>query len=106
MGRLKIIYFAGGCFWGIEEFFSRISGVTDATSGYANGTLEDPRYAAALATATWGTSSPTDPWKQAACATVSTAPRFASSRCPTWRIRGMDTCLTKSSKNRTSHDHD
>ena len=44
MSRSKTIYFAGGCFWGIEEFFSRIAGVVDATSGYANGTLEDPTY--------------------------------------------------------------
>ena len=40
----KEIYFAGGCFWGVEEYFSRIPGVTDAISGYANGSLADPTY--------------------------------------------------------------
>ena len=38
------IYFAGGCFWGVEEFFSRIAGVYDVTVGYANGKTENPTY--------------------------------------------------------------
>lgn len=38
--NLKEIYFAGGCFWGVEEYFSRIPGVYDAVSGYANGNTE------------------------------------------------------------------
>jgi len=41
---LRDIYFAGGCFWGVEEYFSRIPGVIDVTSGYANGTKADPTY--------------------------------------------------------------
>ncbi|HBM76293.1 MAG TPA: peptide-methionine (R)-S-oxide reductase, partial [Clostridiaceae bacterium] len=36
--KLKDIYFAGGCFWGVEAFISRIYGVCDVTVGYANGT--------------------------------------------------------------------
>lgn len=39
------IYFAGGCFWGVEEYFSRIPGVREAVSGYANGTTPNPTYA-------------------------------------------------------------
>ena len=42
--RLRDIYFAGGCFWGVEEYFSRIPGVHDVTSGYANGKTEFPTY--------------------------------------------------------------
>lgn len=38
------IYFAGGCFWGVEEYFSRIPGVVDARSGYANGHTPNPTY--------------------------------------------------------------
>lgn len=38
------IFLAGGCFWGVEEYFSRIDGVLDAKSGYANGTIENPTY--------------------------------------------------------------
>ena len=41
---MQEIYFAGGCFWGIEEYFSRVPGVVDVTSGYANGTAESPSY--------------------------------------------------------------
>lgn len=44
MENLKEIYFAGGCFWGVEEYFSRIPGVRDAVSGYANGQTENPTY--------------------------------------------------------------
>jgi methionine-S-sulfoxide reductase len=38
------IYFAGGCFWGIEKLMSLVPGVTDAVSGYANGVVENPSY--------------------------------------------------------------
>ena len=41
---LEEIFLAGGCFWGVEEFFERIEGVVDATSGYANGNTENPTY--------------------------------------------------------------
>ncbi|MBK5201444.1 MAG: peptide-methionine (R)-S-oxide reductase MsrB [Spirochaetaceae bacterium] len=38
------IFLAGGCFWGVEEYFSRLDGVSDVKSGYANGTSENPTY--------------------------------------------------------------
>ena len=38
------IYLAGGCFWGVEEYFSRVPGVIDAVSGYANGKGETTKY--------------------------------------------------------------
>jgi len=41
---LHDIYLAGGCFWGVEEYFSRVAGVTDAVSGYANGRGETTQY--------------------------------------------------------------
>jgi peptide methionine sulfoxide reductase msrA/msrB len=41
----KYIYVAGGCFWGVEEYMSRIPGVLDAASGYANGSTDNPSYA-------------------------------------------------------------
>lgn len=44
MMKLKDIYFAGGCFWGVEEYFSRIPGVHEVSSGYANGTTKNPTY--------------------------------------------------------------
>lgn len=40
----KEIYFAGGCFWGVEHFFKGVDGVTEAMPGYANGHIENPRY--------------------------------------------------------------
>lgn len=42
--KLRKIYFAGGCFWGVEEYFSRIPGVMATTAGYANGTTLLPAY--------------------------------------------------------------
>lgn len=41
---MKEIYLAGGCFWGVEEYFSRIEGVIDTDVGYANGKTENPTY--------------------------------------------------------------
>lgn len=38
------IYLAGGCFWGLEEYFSRISGVVETSVGYANGQVETTNY--------------------------------------------------------------
>ena len=38
------IYLAGGCFWGVEEYFSRVPGVIDAESGYANGKGDTTKY--------------------------------------------------------------
>lgn len=34
---MKVIYLAGGCFWGMEKLMEELYGVTDAESGYANG---------------------------------------------------------------------
>ena len=44
------IYLAGGCFWGLEEYFSRIKGVTATTVGYANGKTLDTNYQEVKAT--------------------------------------------------------
>lgn len=40
----SVAYFAGGCFWGVEDRFQQISGVIDAFSGYQGGHLPDPDY--------------------------------------------------------------
>jgi peptide methionine sulfoxide reductase msrA/msrB len=37
-------YFAGGCFWGVEDRFQQIPGVLDAVSGYMGGTVTNPTY--------------------------------------------------------------
>lgn len=42
--QMQKIYLAGGCFWGVEEYFSRIPGVVNAVSGYANGHTPNPTY--------------------------------------------------------------
>jgi methionine-S-sulfoxide reductase len=41
---MKKIILAGGCFWGVEEYMSRIKGVIETKVGYANGTKENPTY--------------------------------------------------------------
>lgn len=43
---MKEIYFAAGCFWGAQHFFSQIDGVRSAVCGYANGHCPDPTYEA------------------------------------------------------------
>ncbi len=37
-------YFAGGCFWCVEEFFEKTKGVEEVISGYSGGKLENPTY--------------------------------------------------------------
>jgi peptide-methionine (S)-S-oxide reductase len=37
-------YFAGGCFWCMEEVFEKVEGVLSATSGYMGGTVSSPTY--------------------------------------------------------------
>ncbi len=41
-----VAYFAGGCFWGVEDRFAQIPGVIDAESGYAGGSVLNPTYKA------------------------------------------------------------
>lgn len=40
----KIIFLAGGCFWGVQEYYSRLKGIISTTSGYANGKKANPTY--------------------------------------------------------------
>ena len=37
-------YFAGGCFWGVEDRFQQVPGVIDAVSGYQGGHKANPTY--------------------------------------------------------------
>ncbi len=41
---MKELVLAGGCFWGVEEFISRLDGVLETEAGYANGNTENPTY--------------------------------------------------------------
>ncbi len=42
--KVETAYFAGGCFWGIEDRFQQIPGVIDAVSGYMGGVSPNPDY--------------------------------------------------------------
>ncbi|MBR2558116.1 MAG: peptide-methionine (S)-S-oxide reductase MsrA [Methanobrevibacter sp.] len=42
--KLQVIYLAGGCFWGVEAFISRLKGVNQTEVGYANGGDLAPTY--------------------------------------------------------------
>ena len=37
-------YFAGGCFWCMEESFEKINGVNKVVSGYSGGSTKNPPY--------------------------------------------------------------
>lgn len=41
---VREIYLAGGCFWGLEEYFSRVDGAVNVVSGYANGNSKHTSY--------------------------------------------------------------
>ena len=42
------IFFAAGCFWGVEKNFESIDGVIDVVSGYSGGSYDNPTYEAVL----------------------------------------------------------
>ncbi|MBQ2652248.1 MAG: peptide-methionine (S)-S-oxide reductase MsrA [Methanobrevibacter sp.] len=42
--KQQVIYLAGGCFWGVEAFVSRLKGINQTEVGYANGHDLAPSY--------------------------------------------------------------
>jgi methionine-S-sulfoxide reductase len=44
MAEEKKAYFAGGCFWCVEEAFEKTTGVIKAISGYTGGHVKNPTY--------------------------------------------------------------
>ncbi len=42
--KTDVAYFAGGCFWGVEDLLQRTPGVINAVSGYMGGRTENPTY--------------------------------------------------------------
>jgi len=43
-GKSQTIVLAGGCFWGVEEIFQHVRGVTSAVSGYSGGSARNADY--------------------------------------------------------------
>ena len=41
---MKVIYLAGGCFWGVQKYFDQFDGVIETRVGYANGKSVNPTY--------------------------------------------------------------
>jgi hypothetical protein len=71
--------------------------------------MTGPRSARQTATATWATSSTTDPRTKAACATASTPRRYDSSRTTTSRLQGYGEYKVSSTtrhRKRRRHDDD
>ena len=44
MKNIKVIYLAGGCFWGTEAYFKRLRGIAKTLVGYANGDSDKTSY--------------------------------------------------------------
>ena len=40
----KVLYLAGGCFWGLQHYFDQVAGVLSTEVGYANANMENPSY--------------------------------------------------------------
>lgn len=40
----RVIYLAGGCYWGVEKYLSNIPGVKETEVGFANGSTHHPTY--------------------------------------------------------------
>jgi len=41
---LSVAYFAGGCFWGVEDAFKTVKGVHSTVVGYTGGVTKNPTY--------------------------------------------------------------
>lgn len=41
---MKVIYLAGGCFWGVDAYFTNLDGVIKTEVGYANGKKDTTTY--------------------------------------------------------------
>ena len=48
----EIATFAAGCFWGIEDYFRQVEGVTATAVGYSGGKTKNPTYREVCYTAT------------------------------------------------------
>lgn len=44
MSERRILYLAGGCFWGCQKYFDLLPGVIRTQVGYANGPIANPSY--------------------------------------------------------------
>ena len=42
--NIQKAYFAGGCFWCMEEVFEKVDGVLEVISGYSGGNTKNPTY--------------------------------------------------------------
>ena len=42
--EIEKVYFAGGCFWCMEESFEKLDGVIEVISGYSGGITSNPTY--------------------------------------------------------------
>jgi len=42
--KTEVAYFAGGCFWGVEDRFQQVPGVAEVISGYMGGKTKNPTY--------------------------------------------------------------
>ena len=42
--NISKVYFAGGCFWCMEESFEKLNGVEEVISGYSGGITTNPTY--------------------------------------------------------------
>lgn len=41
---MKSIVLAGGCFWGVDAYFSQLKGVVKTSVGYVDGNMRNPSY--------------------------------------------------------------
>lgn len=48
--NIRIIYLAGGCFWGTQAYFKKLNGVLKTITGYANGDSDKTNYEIVSAT--------------------------------------------------------
>lgn len=49
---VRVVYLAGGCFWGVEDHFMGLPGIIKTRVGYANSNVPNPTYEQVCSSAT------------------------------------------------------
>lgn len=84
---MNTIVLAGGCFWGVEEYFARKKGIVATKVGYANCKVDNPTYEQVCSHATGCTEAVQIEWDESTISLDTILDSFLSIIDPTTKNR-------------------